>query len=81
MGPSGPTGSPLPTAQAQEKNLTTNVLMLKICLTRAPFRYPINSGRPDPAADGLKNWKKMKTTSVVPPKLDLATYSELYGII
>ena len=47
MGPSGPTGMPDPTARAHEKNLTTNVLMLKMCRMRVPFRKPISSGIPE----------------------------------
>lgn len=31
MGPSGPTGSPDPTAVAADRNLTINVRMFKIC--------------------------------------------------
>ena len=31
MGPSGPTGSPDPTAAAADKNLTAKVRMLRIC--------------------------------------------------
>ena len=52
MGPSGPIGSPAPTAQTQEKNLTTMVLRLKMCRTTVPFRKPISSGMPEPPAEG-----------------------------
>ena len=52
MGPSGPMGSPEPTAQTQEKNLTIMVLKLKMCRTTVPFKKPINSGIPDPPAEG-----------------------------
>ena len=55
IGPSGPTGSPLPTAQTFEKNLTIRVRMLNICLTTVPFKYPISSGMPDPEAAGRSN--------------------------
>lgn len=56
IGPSGPIGRPAPTAQTQEKNFTTIVLMLKIWRTTVPFRNPINSGIPDAWADGRKYW-------------------------
>lgn len=52
IGPSGPTGKPLPTAQQQDMNLTTNVLKRKMYRTNVPFKKPITSGIPDPAAAG-----------------------------
>ena len=55
MGPSGPTGSPAPTAQTHEKNLTTKVLRLSTCRIIVPFRKPITSGIPEPAAGIQKN--------------------------
>jgi hypothetical protein len=55
MGPSGPTGRPHPTAATQEKNLTTKVLMLKICRKCVPLRNPDISGIPEPLALGRKN--------------------------
>ena len=47
-------GRPAPTAHTQEKNLTSIVLKLKMCLTTVPFKNPINSGIPDPPAEGRK---------------------------
>lgn len=52
MGPSGPIGSPAPTAHTHEKNLTNIVLKLKICRTTVPFRKPMSSGIPEPPAEG-----------------------------
>mmetsp|Transcript_5083 Transcript_5083/g.11089 ORF Transcript_5083/g.11089 Transcript_5083/m.11089 type:complete len:302 (-) Transcript_5083:434-1339(-) len=57
MGPSGPTGMPEPTAVAQLKNLITSVLKLSVFGMCTPFKKPITSGMPDPAAAGA-----MKTT-------------------
>ena len=45
-------GRPAPTAQTQEKNFTTIVWKLKMCLTTVPFKKPINSGIPEPPAEG-----------------------------
>ena len=56
MGPSGPTGSPDPTASIQEMNFTKNVLREKMWCTLVPFRYAISSGRPEEAAGGHRNW-------------------------
>jgi hypothetical protein len=58
MGPSGPTGNPDATAQTHEKNFTAIVFTLKIWRTIVPFRKPISSGIPDPAADGRKNYNR-----------------------
>jgi len=55
IGPSGPTGIPAPTANAQDTNLTAYVLMLKMCRTIVPLRKPISSGMPEPAALGLRS--------------------------
>lgn len=55
IGPSGPTGIPLPTDKQHDINLITRVLMLKICLTCVPLRKPISSGIPEPVAAGLTN--------------------------
>ena len=54
IGPSGPTGKPQPTHVTHEKNFTTIVLMLKICLTLVPFKKPVISGIPDPPAHGRR---------------------------
>ena len=53
-GASGPTGIPEPTASATETNVAKNVFILKMCLIDVPFKNPINSGIPEPAALGLK---------------------------
>jgi hypothetical protein len=58
MGPSGPTGNPDATAQTHEKNFTAIVFTSKIWRMIVPFRKPISSGIPDPAADGRKNYKR-----------------------
>ena len=73
MGPSGPTGIPLPTAQQQDRNLTTIVLMLKMCRTTVPLRKPISSGIPEPPALGLTNWAEGK--KVVLMSLLVTTYT------
>ena len=52
MGPSGPTGRPEPTASAQERNLTSSVLMLNTLGRCTPFRNAIISGTPEPPAVG-----------------------------
>ena len=57
IGPSGPTGRPLPTAKQHEKNFTTRVFMLNIWRITVPLRNPISSGIPDPEALGRINWK------------------------
>jgi hypothetical protein len=44
-----------PLRYAQEKNLTTKVLMLKICRKCVPLRNPDISGIPEPLALGRKN--------------------------
>ena len=38
IGPSGPTGSPDPTAVAAERNLTAKVFMLRMLGMKQPFR-------------------------------------------
>lgn len=40
IGPSAPTGSPLPTANMHEINFTTIVTILKIFANVTPFKYP-----------------------------------------
>jgi len=51
IGPSGPTGSPAPTAHAQEKNLTQNAVKLRTLRMTMPLRKPMTSGIPEPPAD------------------------------
>ena len=59
MGPSGPTGMPQPMAITHDRNLATNVLRLKMWRMCVPFRNPVTSGIPEPAALGRQNcWKQ-----------------------
>jgi len=55
MGPSGPTGSPAPTAHEHEKNLTQMAGRLSTCRITVPFRNPITSGMPEPPASWQMN--------------------------
>ena len=60
IGPSGPTGRPDATAKMQEKNLTTIVLTLNMAATAVPFRNPISSGMPEPAAAGRSTYHRVQ---------------------
>jgi len=50
MLPSGPNARPEEYAKISDSTLPRKVLMLMVCSTRTPFRYPITSGIPLPAA-------------------------------
>jgi len=55
MGPSAPTGSPPPTANAAEVSLTTSVSREKAEGTTTPLRHAMTSATPAPAAAGANS--------------------------
>ena len=68
IGPSGPTGSPAPTAHEQEKNLTQMAGKLSTWRITVPLRKPITSGIPEPPA----SWQMNCTSIAVHNQLEVS---------